>query len=364
MGQKKRKVKRLTIHRNAESAPRARFRTYKRANVATSSSRSSSPEIPLVAQRQTRLDNIARLPAPVAHLRNDSRLANTFVADHDYYTRSKVITKNESAEKTRARSTGSNPWDANDMYKIPAITYGGRPGSLVTDVSLVRERTLVYSVCWQHNSEQYGVQCSDISSPFSTLPVQPEISLPFGYSSTGMYFSSSESSTSSLSPPPQGTALAKDFKDPVLVTLNQMRKQVHDGISRMLILERQRLKGESKENGEIDGKTLATFTACQNFGNAKNLQELADAFKNGYRALEENFLHEYRYLGMLCPNDDALKYINRSEEGDDASPIGISISGHEPKPEYSNKCKGEYVSIYRIKFSGIATIPTVIDLQD
>lgn len=139
MGQKNRKVKRLTIHRNAESAPRARSRAYRRANVATSSIRTSSPEIPLVAQRQMRLDNIARLPAPIAHLRNDSRLANTFVADYDYYTRLKAITKNELAEETRAQSSSSNPWDANDMYKIPVINHGGRPGSLITDVSFVRE---------------------------------------------------------------------------------------------------------------------------------------------------------------------------------------------------------------------------------
>lgn len=68
---------------------------------------------------------------------------------------------------------------------------------------------------------------------------------------------------------------------------------------------------------------------------------------------------------MSGPNDDALRYVNRSEGGDDdASPIGISITGHEPNPENRYECKGEYVSISRIKTSGIAIIPTVIDLQD
>lgn len=88
-----------------------------------------------------------------------------------------------------------------------------------------------------------------------------------------MYFSSSESSMSSLSPPLQGKALVKDSNDPVLFTLDQMQKQVHDGISRILILARQQLKQESKENGEGVGNTLQTFTARHTFGNAKNLEE-------------------------------------------------------------------------------------------
>ena len=139
MGQKPRKVRRLTMHMNAKSAPRTGSRNSRKANLARSSSRSSSPEIPLIVQRQMRLDNKAKSPEPITDPRNDFRLTNTFVADLIYNASLNTILKNESPEKTCAQSVSSESGEANNKYKVPVRQYGSRSGGFLNDVSFARE---------------------------------------------------------------------------------------------------------------------------------------------------------------------------------------------------------------------------------
>ena len=159
-------------------------------------------------------------------------------------------------------------------------------------------------------------------------------------------------------------ALIKGFKDPIIVTLGQMQKQFDDGISRILSQARQRRKWEIKEEGEGDGNPLQKTTACQNFGDLESLDELADAFRSRYRGLQKDFVYECTCLGMLAADKDTVKFVHKSEERNDASPVGICITGDEPNFEKGHECKWEYLTVFSKRAASIAAVSTIIDLQD
>ena len=361
MGQQTRKVRRLTVHMNARDRPKTKSRNVRKSNIIRPLSLLSLPEIPLVVQRQMRLDSTTSQPVPVLDFGDKSGLANTFVADQAYNTRLKTISSDDAVKEKRSQSVCGSPWEANNICE--AKRYGDHSSNPLNGVSIIIGTYTSYlsknsTYANNHNSKQHGLFSSPTSYFNPILSAGSYVSPLLTPSSAETYFSSSESSMSSLSPPPQGAAWINDPNDPILVILDQMQRQFSDDVSRILSQAQRRRKSGNTGKGERDRNMLKKPTACQSFANMGNLDELAGAFKSGYRALETDFIRGCTCLGVLDTHDDAFEYVDRSEEGNDDSPNDICIYRDKPNLQSRYGYKSRYGVV------AMETVSTVIDLQD